>query len=178
MIKWLIVAALGIGLFSACSETKKTAPVEVPAASPPAVSRVYQIEEAGLQLVIPAGWGVEQRSAEQTAAVAPDGSLAVIFRVAPNPAGREPVVDEVLQQVQKSLQNVKVTERGKPGQTGGVPSVTHSGTGEMNGLPMVWRLDLIEGRRPVAVYSIADQGALNRHRSSFEALFNSITKTG
>src|SRR3954470_4913448 len=93
-------------------------------------------KEGGIQFALPAGWESDAEG-DRMLVHSPDKSVAIVFYVATE-ATFEAAVGAMIDEVDKIIDNVKVTNKGEEGEHDGMPMYSVSGTGTLEGKSIAW----------------------------------------
>lgn len=139
-----------------------------------AQDHVMSHKEGGIQFALPAGW---QSSADGDRLLvhSPDQSVAIVFYVATE-KNFEAAVDAMTEEVDKIIDNVKVTNEGKESEINGLPAYSVSGIGTMDDKPIAWDVTMLAAKRPVIVMGFAEPGSWKKNEAAYNKLIESIHK--
>lgn len=186
----LLALGLSFGLFTACSSpapannasttntnAAKTAasPAATAAATPAAGAaggETFTHEEGGIQFTVPAGW---QREAEggRMVLTTPDDEIEVVIFV-PNTTDFDAATEEVVDDLNAYLTDVKATGKGEEGTHNGMKTYTIGGTGNYEGKPNAWELSVVGAKKPVYFLFIATPEHMPKHQANMDAFIKSI----
>jgi hypothetical protein len=129
--------------------------------------------DARVQFTIPSGWS--GKAAEDRYIVAsPDDRLEVFFYV-PSDGNFDKAVDDVVAEMNKHLQNLKVTEQAKKDTLNGMSRVSEYGTAVYQGTPVIWGLNAIKAPgNHLFVVTVADPKDFEGNKAGYSALIGSI----
>jgi hypothetical protein len=131
-------------------------------------------KEGGIQFTLPAGWQSEA-DGDRLLVHSRDKSVAIVFFVATED-NFEAAVGAMVDEVDKIIDNVKVTNEGKEGEHNGMSMYSISGNGTMDGQPVVWDVTLMAARRPIIVLGFADPASWKKNAAAYDELIQSIHK--
>jgi predicted Zn-dependent protease len=139
-----------------------------------AAPKVFKHEDAGIQFELPAGW-TAQPAGDVLTITASDSSVSVVLWALDNVSADDArkTLDTELNKVMK---NQRVTKPATKGILNGMPVVTESGTGEVDGTTIEWSVDLITAKKPVICLYFAAPGIADKHADEIAAFRNSIKK--
>lgn len=132
-------------------------------------------KEAGLQFTLPAGWQTDAEG-DRLLVHSPDKSVAIVFFVATE-ANFEAAVGAMVDEVDKIVDNVKVTNKGQEGEHNGIPMYSVSGNGTLDGKAIVWDVTLMAAKRPLIVMGFAEPASWKKNAAAYNELIASIHKT-
>ena len=95
-----------------------------------AQDHVLTHKEGGIRFALPAGW-TSDAEGDRLLVHSPDNSVAIVFFVATED-NFEAAIDAMTGEVDKIIDNVKVTNKGKEGEHNGMPMYSVSGCGSSN----------------------------------------------
>lgn len=157
-LKRLAIMAVGALICLAAACGKKPAPVaenKTPANTLSAATTL-KIQEAGLQLDVPAGWQAEKRDEQHYAVASPDGAFQAVFFI---PAGEmkftsvddDPQAKQADEAFKQKWQNIKAEAVRKDATRNGLKMWTQSGTADIDGAPQRWSTEFIQADKLVVV---------------------------
>src|SRR5437868_11492793 len=111
-------------------------------------------KEGGIQFALPAGW-TSDAEGDRLLVHSPDKSVAIVFFVATED-NFEAAIDAMVSEVDKIIDNVKVTNKGKEGEHNGMPMYSVSGNGTIDGKAVAWDVTMMAARRPIIVMGFAE----------------------
>jgi hypothetical protein len=139
-----------------------------------AQDRVMTHKEGGIQFTQPAGW-LSEADGDRLLVHSRDKSVAIVFFVATED-NFEAAVDAMVDEVDKIIDNVKVTNKGQEGEHNGMPMYSISGNGTMDGQAVVWDVTLMAAKRPIIVMGFAEPASWKKNEAAYNALIESIHK--
>ncbi|MEN3332086.1 MAG: hypothetical protein V7641_1451 [Blastocatellia bacterium] len=140
-----------------------------------AQEHVMTHKEGGIQFALPAGWQSDAEG-DRLLVHSPDKSVAIVFYVATE-ANFEAAVNAMTEEVDKIIDNVKVTNDGKEGEHNGMAIYSVSGTGTLEDKPIAWDVTLLAAKRPVIVMGFAEPASWKKNEAAYNKLIESIHKT-
>lgn len=148
-------------------EAHVTPPVRV------AEAKTLVLEEAGIQLQVPQGWTSFKDKDGYNLHTA-DKSMAIIVRVCTEDDCKTYV--EALKSIQnQKFKDVQVKDTRKE-TLNGLPTSSVGGTATMDGEPIFWSIDVVQGSQPAVFYSVMSKKATEVHGDAYRALVESIRK--
>jgi hypothetical protein len=85
-------------------------------------------------------------------------------------------VKELDKELGKTVKNTKITSKGKQDIHNGMPHYGESGTGEVEGVTIVWSVDVLASKKPVLILTFAAPQLLEKHADDLVKLIQSIKK--
>ncbi|HEY9230616.1 MAG TPA: hypothetical protein VIS78_00660, partial [Blastocatellia bacterium] len=105
----------------------------------------------------------------------PDKSVAIVFFVATED-NFEAAINAMTDEVDKIIDNVKITNKGQEGEHNGMPMYSVSGTGTMDDKPVAWDVTLLAAKRPIIVMGFAEPASWKKNEAAYNKLVESIHK--
>ena len=147
-------------------------PASIPAVMV-AEAKTVVLEDAGLQLQLPEGW-VSSKDDDGYNLHPADKSMAILVRVC-SPEESQKFV-EALKSVQaKKFKDIKAQDPQKD-TINGIPYTCEAGEGTMDGEPIFWSIDVVQGTQPAVFYSVISKKSIEVHGDEYKALVQSIRK--
>ena len=140
-----------------------------------AQDHVMTHKEGGIRFALPAGWTSEAEG-DRLLVHSADKTVAIVFFVATED-NFEAAIDAMVGEVDKIIDNVKVTNKGKEGEHNGMPMYSISGNGTIDDKPIDWDVTLLAAKRPVIVMGFAEPASLKKNAAAYLQLVESIHKT-
>jgi predicted Zn-dependent protease len=131
-------------------------------------------QEGGIQFIAPPTWKAKNEG-ESLVVATPDNALSVVFWV-PKGDDFNKATADLQGQLEKVIKNLKVTSPGQETTHNGMRAYTGSGTGEVDGEPINWEVDILQAKKPVFVVSFASPAQFNKHADEYKQLIASIKK--
>jgi hypothetical protein len=108
---------------------------------------------------------------------APDDSIAIVFWV--TEAGDfEAAATALGEELAKMIKKLKFDGEPKEGKHNGMPHVSVSGSGQIEGADIAFSADLLMAKKPVIVLTFASPENFEKHGNSYLKLVQSIKKVG
>lgn len=147
-----------------------------PLVAPAAVVQVAQAEtfdmpEIGLTVQVPAGWKATVKEDNWMISSA-DGRVALIFQASDNTL--QGTLEAFKESQTKRLTDIVSDAPAKPDSINGIPTYDENGTGKMDGIPVLWSIDVLQAKKVVAVYSLIETGAAQANASAIGQLLKSL----
>jgi predicted Zn-dependent protease len=139
-----------------------------------AQEHVMTHKDAGVQFSLPAGWQSDA-DGDRLLVHSPDKSVAIVFFVATED-NFEAAINAMTDEVDKIIDNVKVTNKGQEGEHNGMPMYSVSGTGTMDDKPVAWDVTLLAAKRPIIVMGFAEPASWKKNEAAYNKLVESIHK--
>lgn len=135
---------------------------------------VFTHPGAGVQFQLPKGWKAKPDGEVITVSSA-DDSLQVIFWV-PDENTFEAAVKELDKELSKTIKNSKT--EGKPTEDvlNGMKHYGETGTGEVEGVTIVWSVDVLGAKKPLMILTFAAPQLFEKNADAYEKLLSSIKK--
>lgn len=144
------------------------------AAAASAQEHVMTHKEGGVQFSLPAGWQSEAEG-DRLLVHSADKSVAIVFFVATED-NFEAAINAMTEEVDKIIDNVKITNKGQEGEHNGMPIYSVSGTGTMDDKPIAWDVTMLAAKRPVIVMGFAEPASWKKNEAAYNKLVESIHK--
>jgi hypothetical protein len=141
----------------------------------PAQDHVLSHKAGGIQFALPAGWQTDA-DGDRLLVHSPDKSVAIVFFVATE-NNFEAAIDAMTAEVDKIVDNVKVTNKGQEGEHNGMPMYSVSGLGTMDDKPIAWDVTLLAAKRPVIIMGFAEPASWKKNEAAYLKLIESIQKS-
>jgi hypothetical protein len=155
------------GVVSAKPITKSSAPVTQE-------NRFFTHKEAGVQFELPKGWKAKPDGEVITVSTA-DDSLQMVFWV-PDEDTFDAAVKDLDTELGKTVQNIKITDKGTSDTHNGMPHFSEGGTGEVNGTTIEWSVDVLAAKKVVIILTFAAPGIAEKHADEALKFITSIKK--
>jgi hypothetical protein len=140
----------------------------------PLSSETFTHAPSGIQFDLPDGWTAEP-DGEQLAISSADDTFSVVFWVAEDEEFKD-AVEALHDELGKTIKNIKVTNEGKEGVHSGMPYFSQNGTGEVEGVAVLWSVDLLKAKKPVIILTFAATENFNKNIKGYQKLVASIRK--
>ena len=150
-------------------------PVGTSTASPAQENRIYNHAEAGVQFQLPKGWKATP-DGEVIAVSTADDSLQMVFWV-PGEDTFDAAVRDLDKELDKTIKNIKTTDKGTSDTHNGMPHFSAGGTGEVNGTTIQWSVDVLAAKKIVIILTFAAPGVAEKHDAETLQFINSNKKT-
>lgn len=137
---------------------------------------VYTHEAGGVQFELPKGWKAEPDGEQITVSPADDSIGMVLWVASENTF--EAAVEALGDELEKQIKNPKLDGDGEPKEDthNGMPHVSLSGSGTIEGRHALWSVDLLMAKKPVIVLTFAAPEEFKKHAADFAKLVDSIKK--
>jgi len=139
-----------------------------------AAADIFKNEAAGIQFDVPKGWKVEPEG-ETITITAPDDSVSIVFWAAEEEDFEE-AVEALDEEIAKVVQNIKTSGEPQKGTLNGLTVYGVEGTGEVEGVKIMWSGHLIAAKKPVLALAFAAPGLWEKHAATLESFIASIKK--
>jgi len=139
-------------------------------------SDIFTHKEAGVQFVLPKGWKAKPDGEVITVSTA-DDSLQMVFWV-PAEDTFDAAVKDLDKELDKTIKNIKTTDKGTSDTHNGMPHFSTGGTGEVNGVTIAWSVDVLAAKKVVIILTFAAPGIAEKHDAEALQFINSIKKIG
>ena len=149
-------------------------PVGTATVSPTQENRIFRHPEAGVQFELPKGWKAKPDGEVITVSTA-DDSLQMVFWV-PAKDTFDAAVKDLDKELDKTIKNIKTTDKGTSDTHNGMPHFSTGGTGEVNGVTIVWSVDVLAAKKVVIILTFAAPGVAEKHEAEALRFINSIKK--
>jgi hypothetical protein len=128
---------------------------------------------AGISLTIPEGWNGKD-GGDRYIVASPDGRMEIYFYV-PADGNFDNGIRAISEEMNKYLQNLKVTESGKKGTINGMQTLSEFGEGTYDGTPVIWALTAFKSPKdPLFVITVADPEQYAKNKEGYQQLIGSI----
>ena len=146
------------------------------AAASPAAPRAetYKHAEGGVQFELPDGWKAEAEG-EQLTVGPEDDTISMVFWV-PEGDTFEAAVDALDEELAKTVKDMKLNGEPKADTHNGMQHVSVSGSGKVEGVQVLFSVDVLMAKKPVIVLSFAAPGMFEKHATAMQSLIKSIKK--
>lgn len=128
--------------------------------------------EAGVQFTVPAGWTTSSEGGN-VSITSPDNQIAAMFFFPPQEEAKA-TAEAMGELVDEMLDNVKPDPEPRTGEMAGMQWVTVTGTGELEGTPVNWGVDMVQARKPVVVFYLGEAAAWEANKATLEAFDESF----
>ena len=142
--------------------------------SAPVTQEVFTHKEAGIQFQLPKGWTAKPDGEVITVATA-DDSLQMVFWV-PDEDTFDAAVKDLDKELDKTIKNVKTTDKGTEDTHNGMPHFSSGGTGEVEGATIEWSVDVLAAKKVVIILTFAAPGIAEAHAAETAQFIASIQK--
>lgn len=131
-------------------------------------------KEAGIQFNLPSGWHAEPDGEVVTVSNG-DNSFHAIFAAVP-PEAVEAVGEGIAGEIDKFLDNIKITDKAHKVTFNGIPALQARGTGTVKGTDgeVFWTVNIILSKQPVFFLTYAIRGAAEHDVEAIGHFVNSI----
>lgn len=136
--------------------------------------QIYTMPEAGIQFQLPSSWRAK-RDGSDIYVWTKDDSVQTVFFV-PDEDTFDQTLRQLDKELSKTIKKVKTTEKDTSDTLNGMRHFSAGGTGEVDGSPVEWGLDILEARKVVLVLTFADPGAFDAHSKDGTQFMNSIRR--
>ena len=143
--------------------------------SPTQENRFFSHKEAGVQFELPTGWKAKPDGEVITVSTA-DDSLQMVFWV-PDEDTFDAAVKDLDKELEKTIKNVKTTDKGTADTHNGMPHFSKGGTGEVNGTTIEWSVDVLAAKKVLIILTFAAPGVAEKHAEEAAKFISSIKKT-
>lgn len=128
--------------------------------------------EAGVQFTVPAGWTASSEGGN-VSITSPDNQIAAMFLFPPQEDAKA-TAEAMGQVVDEMLDNVKPDPEPRTGEMAGMQWVTVTGTGDLDGTPVKWGVDMVQAKKPVVVFYLGEAAAWEANKAVLEAFDESF----
>ncbi|GEM_PF-2436484 len=135
---------------------------------------VYTNPDAGIQFQLPRGWKAK-RDGDDIFVSTGDESVQMIFFV-PDEDTFDLTLRELDKELGKTIRRIKIVDKGTSDTHNGMRHFSTGGTGEVNGSPVEWGVDILEAKKVVIVLTFADPGAFDAHTKDGAQFISSIKR--
>ena len=140
-----------------------------------AQGEVFTHKEAGVQFQLPKGWKAKPDGEVITVSTA-DDSLQMVFWV-PDEDTFDAAVKDIDKELDKTIKNIKTTDKGTSDTHNGMPHFSTGGTGDVDGTRIEWSVDVLAAKKIVIILTFAAPGVAEKHDAESLQFINSIKKT-
>ena len=151
-------------------------PVGASNGSPTQDNRHFSHQEAGVQFDLPKGWKAKPDGEVITVSTA-DDSLQMVFWV-PDDDTFDATVKDLDKELEKTIKNIKTTDKGTSDTHNGMPHFSTGGTGQVNGVTIEWSVDVLAAKKVVLILTFAAPGIAEKHADEAVLFISSIKKIG
>jgi hypothetical protein len=145
-------------------------------ALPAIVDETFKHEAGGIQFNLPAGWKATP-DGELLTVSAPDDSITMIFWVT-EADDFDAAADALDEELAKQIKSLKFDGEPKEDKHNGMPHVSVSGSGQVEGQGIAFSADLLMSKKPVIILTFASPENYEKHGNSYMKLVQSIKKLG
>ncbi len=138
--------------------------------------RHFSHKEAGVEFELPKGWKAKPDGEVITVSTA-DDSLQMVFWV-PAEDTFDAAVKDLDKELEKTIKNIKTTDKGTSDTHNGMPHFSTGGTGEVSGVTIEWSVDVLAARKVVIILTFAAPGIAEKHADEAVQFISSIKKIG
>lgn len=149
-------------------------PVGTSAVLPTQDNRHFSHKEAGVEFELPKGWKAKPDGEVITVSTA-DDSLQMVFWV-PDDDTFDAAVKDLDKELEKTIKNIKTTDKGTSDTHNGMPHFSTGGTGQVNGVTIEWSVDVLSAKKTVIILTFAAPGIAEKHADEAVQFINSIKK--
>ncbi len=135
---------------------------------------VFTHKEAGVQFQLPKGWKAKPDGEVITVSTA-DDSLQMVFWV-PDEDTFDAAVKDIDKELDKTIKNIKTTDKGTSDTHNGMPHFSTGGTGDVDGTRIEWSVDVLAAKKIVIILTFAAPGIAQKHDAEALQFINSIKK--
>jgi predicted Zn-dependent protease len=136
--------------------------------------RIFSHKEAGVQFELPKGWKAKPDGEVITVSTA-DDSLQMVFWV-PDEDTFDAAVKYLDKELDKTIKNIKTTDKGTSDTHNGMPHFSTGGTGEVDGTRIEWSVDVLSAKKVVIILTFAAPGIAEKHAAEAAQFIASIKK--
>jgi predicted Zn-dependent protease len=136
--------------------------------------RIFSHKEAGVQFELPKGWKAKPDGEVITVSTA-DDSLQMVFWV-PDEDTFDAAVKDLDKELDKTIKNIKTTDKGTSDTHNGMPHFSTGGTGEVDGTRIEWSVDVLSAKKVVIILTFAAPGIAEKHAAEAAQFIASIKK--
>jgi len=140
--------------------------------SPSGAGETFTHPDAGVQFTLPAGWKTTGEG-EKIIATSEHEAISVVLWV-PRGDDFEQATEELKEQLRQIIQNPQVTTPGTESTHNGMRAYTAAGTGEVNGQPILWEVDILQAKKPFFVVTFAEPQMFKMHQGDYQQLLGSL----
>jgi len=150
-------------------------PAGAPTVSPTQGNRFFTHEAAGVEFELPKGWKAKPDGEVMTVSTA-DDSLQMVFWV-PDENTFDAAVKDLDKELEKTIKNIKTTDKGTSDTHNGMPHFSSGGTGEVGGTTIEWSVDVLAAKKVVIILTFAAPGIAEKHAAEYGKFASSIKKS-
>lgn len=150
-------------------------PVVTSTVSPTQENRHFSHKEAGVEFELPKGWKAKPDGEVITVSTA-DDSLQMVFWV-PDDDTFDAAVKDLDKELEKTIKNIKTTDKGTSDTHNGMPHFSTGGTGEVDGTTIEWSVDVLAAKKIVIILTFAAPGIAEKNAAEAAKFINSIKKS-
>jgi len=136
--------------------------------------QTYTMPEAAIQFQLPSGWRAK-RDAGDIYVWTRDESVQMVFFV-PDEDTFDLTLRELDKELGKTIKRVKILDKGTSDTHNGMRHFSTGGTGEVDGSPIEWGVDVLDARKVVIVLTFAAPGAFDDHAKDGTQFISSIKR--
>ncbi|HKP37155.1 MAG TPA: hypothetical protein VJT71_09865 [Pyrinomonadaceae bacterium] len=140
----------------------------------PQGGEVFTHADAGVKFTLPNGWKAKPDGEVITVSSADDGLQVVLW--VPDEATFDAAVKELDNELGKTIKNVKVNGKPTEDSHNGMPHFEENGTGEVDGVTIVWSVDVLGAKKPLIILTFAAPNLFEKNSAGYVQLVNSIKK--
>src|SRR5712691_8506402 len=147
-------------------------PVGTSTGLPTQDTRHFSHKEAGVEFELPKGWKAKPDGEVITVSTA-DDSLQMVFWV-PDEDTFDAAVKDLDKELDKTIKNIKTTDKGTTDTHNGMPHFSTGGTGDVDGTTIEWSVDVLKAKKVVIVLTFAAPGIAEKHATEAAQFIASI----
>jgi hypothetical protein len=140
--------------------------------SPSGAGETFTHPDAGVQFTLPAGWKTKSEG-ETLTATSEHEAVSVVLWV-PRGDDFDQATEQLKEQLREVIKNPQVTSPGKESTHNGMRAYTAGGTGEVNGQPVLWEVDILQAKKPFFVVTFASPDMFKMHQGDYQQLLASL----
>jgi len=140
--------------------------------SPSGAGETFTHPDAGVQFTLPAGWKTKTEG-ETITATSEHEAISVVFWV-PRGDDFDQATDDLMKQLDNVIKNPQITSPGKESTHNGMRAYTAGGSGEVNGQPILWEVDVLQAKKPFFVVTFASPDMFKMHQGDYQQLLASL----
>ncbi|HWS99359.1 MAG TPA: hypothetical protein VN256_03730 [Pyrinomonadaceae bacterium] len=140
--------------------------------SPSGAGETFTHPDAGVQFTLPAGWKTKNEG-ETLVATSEHEAISVVLWV-PRGDDFDKATEELREQLRQVIKNPQVTTPGQETTHNGMRAYTAAGTGEVNGQPVLWEVDVLQSKKPFFVVTFASPDMFKMHQGDYQQLLASL----
>jgi len=164
----LALALTSLALVASDSALTKTSIAATPQ------SEVYTNPDAGIQFQLPRGWKAK-RDGDAIYVSTGDESVQMMFFV-PDEDTFDLTLRALDKELSKTIKKLKTVEEGTSDTHNGMRHFSTGGTGEVDGSPVEWGVDILDAKKVVIVLTFAEPGAFDAHTKDGAQFISSIKR--